>query len=95
MAIYSRCKIIPSMLLISPGLTCREQYLFHFTDPAAMRSVYRGEGGELVSILHRARREGLTTSLEFNLPDLTGPSETVDWALVLEKQLTGCGFVFC
>ena len=68
--------------------------LFHFADPAAMRSVYRGEGGELVSILHRARREGLTTSLEFNLPGLTGPSETVDWALVLENSLRDVDLFF-
>ena len=68
--------------------------LFHFADPAAMRSVYRGEGGELVSILHRARREGLTTSLEFNLPDLTGPSGTVDWALVLENCLRDVDLFF-
>ena len=57
--------------------------LFHFTDPAAMRSVYRGEGGELLSILQRARREGLTTSLDFALPDPSGPAGAVDGSVVL------------
>jgi sugar/nucleoside kinase (ribokinase family) len=57
--------------------------LFHFTDPAAMRSVYRNEGGELLSILQRARREGLTTSLDFALPDPSGPAGAVDGSVVL------------
>ena len=77
-----------------PRVDLQEADLFHFADPAAMRSVFRGEGGELVSILQRARREGLTTSLEFNLPDMTGPSGTVDWALVLENSLRDVDLFF-
>ncbi len=53
---------------ISPRADLQLADLFHFTDPAAMRSVYRDEGGELLSILQRARREGLTTSLIFHYP---------------------------
>lgn len=61
--------------------------LFHFADPAAMRSVYRSEGGELLSILQRARREGLTTSLDFSLPDPSDPAGAVDGSVVLLNSL--------
>ena len=65
----------------------RSADLFHFGYPSLMRSIFRGEGGELVSILHRARREGLTTSLDFSFPDPTGPAGEVDWPLVLANSL--------
>ena len=52
-----------------------------------MRSIYRGDGAELVSILQRVRREGLTTSLDFSLPDLSSPAARVDWAEVLANSL--------
>lgn len=68
--------------------------LFHFADPASMRSVYRGEGGELFSILQRARREGLTTSLDFYLPESTGDFSRVDWSLVLENCLRNVDLFF-
>ena len=61
--------------------------LFHFTDPAAMRSVYRSEGCELLSILQRARREGLTTSLDFSLPDPSDVACAVDGSVVLLNSL--------
>lgn len=70
-----------------PRAALREADLFHFSDPAQMRSIYRGAGGELVSILQRARREGLTTSLDISQPDLTGPAGKADWPLVLADSL--------
>jgi sugar/nucleoside kinase (ribokinase family) len=70
-----------------PRADLQQGDLFHFTDPAAMRSVYRDEGGELLSILQRARREGLTTSLDLYLPELSDSPSAVDWALVLENCL--------
>jgi len=70
-----------------PRTTLREADLFHFGYPSLMRSIYRGEGAELVSILQRARREGLTTSLDFSLPDPTSPAGQVDWPLILANSL--------
>jgi sugar/nucleoside kinase (ribokinase family) len=62
--------------------------LFHFGYPPLMRSIYRGEGAELVSILQRARRAGLTTSLDYTLPDPSSPAGKVDWPAVLANTLT-------
>lgn len=70
-----------------PRARLQEVDLFHFGYPTLMRSIYRGDGGELVSILQRARREGLTTSLDFSLPDPTGPAGQVDWQLILANSL--------
>ncbi len=61
--------------------------LFHFGYPTLMRSIFRGDGGELVSILQRARRAGMTTSLDFSLPDPTSPAGQVDWIEVLANVL--------
>ena len=61
--------------------------LFHFGYPALMRSIYRSEGGELVSILQRVRREGLSTSLDFGLPDPESQGGKVDWVNILENTL--------
>jgi sugar/nucleoside kinase (ribokinase family) len=61
--------------------------LFHFGYPSLMRSVYRGNGAELVSIMQRARRQGLTTSLDFSLPDPTSPAGKVDWRIILANSL--------
>ncbi len=61
--------------------------LFHFGYPSLMRSIYRGEGAELVSILGRARRAGLTTALDFSLPDLSGPAGRLDWLTILDNTL--------
>ncbi len=61
--------------------------LFHFGSASLMRSIYRGEGAELVSILQRARRAGLTTSLNFTLPDPTSPAWDADWPAILANTL--------
>ena len=70
-----------------PRETLEKADLFHFGYPSLMRSIYRGDGGELVSILQRARRAGLTTSLDFSLPDPTSPAGQVDWPVILENSL--------
>ncbi|MBW6465310.1 MAG: carbohydrate kinase family protein [Brevefilum sp.] len=61
--------------------------LFHFGYPPLMRSIYRNEGAELVSILQRARRAGLTTSLDYSLPDPSSPAGKVDWLTILDNTL--------
>lgn len=70
-----------------PKATLGQADLFHFGYPSLMRSIYRGAGGELVSILQKARRAGLTTSLDFSLPDLSSPAAKVDWPEVLANAL--------
>ena len=70
-----------------PRADLKEADLFHFGYPSLMRSIYRGSGGELVSILQRVRREGLTTSLDFSLPDLSSPAARVDWPELLANSL--------
>lgn len=70
-----------------PKATLEGADLFHFGYPSLMRSIYRGDGGELVSILQKARRAGLTTSLDFSLPDPTSPAGLVNWLLVLDQSL--------
>ena len=61
--------------------------LFHFGYPPLMRSIYRGDGAELVSIFHRARRAGLTTSLDFTLPDPSSPAGEANWPTILANAL--------
>ncbi len=61
--------------------------LFHFGYPTLMRSVFRLDGAELVSILRRAQGCGLTTSLDFSLPDPTSPAGTANWDDILYYAL--------
>lgn len=61
--------------------------LFHFGYPSLMRSIYQEEGKELISILKKVRQAGLTTSLDFSLPDPTSPAGKVDWTGVLDRSL--------
>jgi len=65
----------------------READLFHFGYPSLMRSIYRGDGGELVSILQRVRREGLSASLDFGLPDPHGGAGNLEWPIILANTL--------
>ncbi len=61
--------------------------LFHFGYPPLMRSIYRGDGAELVSIMRRARRAGLTTSLDVSLPDPTSEAGQANWNEILANSL--------
>jgi len=70
-----------------PQNTLQWADLFHYGYPSMMRSIYRAEGAELVSILQKARRSGLSTSVDFTLPDPTSPAGKVDWRLVLANAL--------
>ncbi len=70
-----------------PKATLGQADLFHFGYPSLMRSIYRGGGGELVSILQKARRAGLTTSLDFSLPDMSSPAAKLDWPDVMANAL--------
>ena len=61
--------------------------LLQFGYPSMIESVYRAEGAELVLILRKARRAGLSTSVDFTLPDPTTPAGEVDWPVVLANAL--------
>ena len=61
--------------------------LFHLGYPPLMARLFADEGDELVAIFQRARRRGVTTSLDTSLPDPESPSGRVDWDAVLRKVL--------
>ncbi len=70
-----------------PREALRSADLLHFGYPTLMRSIYRNDGAELVSIMRRARKEGLTTSVDFSLPDATSPAGHADWPEILTNAL--------
>jgi sugar/nucleoside kinase (ribokinase family) len=70
-----------------PRGTLEKADLFHFGYPSLMRSVYRGDGGELVSIMRRAQKVGMTTSLDVALPDLMSEAGQVDWHEIMANSL--------
>ena len=59
--------------------------LFHFGYPPALRRFSQNQGEELVELLTRAKRAGLTTSLDMSYPPAQGPA--VDWRALLERVL--------
>lgn len=61
--------------------------LFHFGYPPLMRSVYENEGAVLIEILERAKRTGVTTSLDLSLPDPTSAGGQAPWPIILRKTL--------
>ncbi len=70
-----------------PRPLLQEADLFHFGYPTMMRSVFRHNGAELVSILRRAQKCGLSTSLDFSFPDLNSPAGKADWENILYYSL--------
>jgi len=61
--------------------------LLHFGYPPLMRRMFTGGGRELALLLARAKRKGLTTSLDVTMPDPRSPSGRVDWGRLLERVL--------
>ncbi|HEY7349118.1 MAG TPA: carbohydrate kinase family protein [Ktedonobacterales bacterium] len=59
----------------------------HFGYPPLMRRIYQENGRELVTMLERARRQGVTTSLDMALPDPASEAGQVDWAAFLRRVL--------
>ncbi|MHB9031725.1 MAG: carbohydrate kinase family protein [Anaerolineae bacterium] len=64
-----------------------EVKLFHFGYPPLMRRMYADNGLELASIFKRAKAQGVTTSLDMSLPDISKPSGQANWPLILERVL--------
>jgi sugar/nucleoside kinase (ribokinase family) len=61
--------------------------LFHFGYPPLMRRMYADGGGELASLLRRAREQGLVTSLDMALPDPASEAGRAPWREIMERVL--------
>jgi sugar/nucleoside kinase (ribokinase family) len=61
--------------------------ILHFGYPPLMRRVYQDSGRELVAMLERARRQGVTTSLDMALPDPASEAGQLDWVAFLGHVL--------
>ena len=64
-----------------------EARLFHFGYPPLMGRMYAGEGQELGEVFQRARKTGITTSLDLAMPDPAGASGQANWPLILTRTL--------
>ena len=61
--------------------------VFHFGYPPLMEKMFSGGGAELTDVFRRARRTGVTTSLDMALPDPASPAGQVDWDAILKRTL--------
>jgi sugar/nucleoside kinase (ribokinase family) len=61
--------------------------LLHFGYPTLMRRMYERNGAESARLLLRAKRMGLTTSLDMTLPDPASESGRVNWRSYLTRVL--------
>ena len=61
--------------------------LLHFGYPTLMRSIYQDGGAEMVAIFRKAKKLGLTTSLDMSLPDPSSEAGRVDWISWLKHVL--------
>ena len=61
--------------------------LFHFGYPPLLTRMYVDGGQELAEVFRRARKTGVTTSLDLSMPDASGPSGQAHWQLILARTL--------
>jgi sugar/nucleoside kinase (ribokinase family) len=66
--------------------------LLHFGYPPLMRRMYADGGRELAQLLSRARRAGLTTSLDMARPDPRSAAGRADWPRLLARVLPHADF---
>lgn len=62
--------------------------LFHFGYPPLMRRMYEDGGDELAALLAKAKRAGLTVSLDLAKPDPESPAGRAGWRGILLKALS-------
>jgi sugar/nucleoside kinase (ribokinase family) len=60
---------------------------FHFGYPPLMAAMRADDGLELVSLFQRAKRLGLSTSLDMSLPDKNSDQGKTDWTQLLTNVL--------
>ncbi len=65
----------------------KDAAIFHFGYPPLLRQFYRAGGRELVELFRRARKTGVTTSLDMTLPDSAAEAGQADWAAILSAAL--------
>ena len=61
--------------------------LFHFGYPPLMRAMIDAGGTQLAEIFQRAKRTGVTTSLDMAIPDPASEAGRADWRALLESIL--------
>ena len=61
--------------------------LLHFGYPPLIERMYQANGNELTALFERAKRTGITTSLDMSLPDAESESGCVDWETILINTL--------
>ncbi len=61
--------------------------LLHIGYPPLMAALAANDGDELLALLQRAKRMGLTTSLDMAMIDLCGPMGRIDWQRLLARCL--------
>jgi sugar/nucleoside kinase (ribokinase family) len=61
--------------------------LFHFGYPPVMRSIFVNGGAQLREIFLRAKRAGVTTSLDMAFPDPSSEAGCADWNSILQSVL--------
>ncbi len=64
-----------------------EASVFHFGYPPMLASMYADGGRQMVEMLRRAKRTGVTTSLDMTMPDLSGPSGQVNWEAIMQQAM--------
>ena len=60
---------------------------FHFGYPTAIRRIYTDNGIELIKLLQKAKKRGLTTSLDMAYPDPDTEAGRMDWRAWLSGVL--------
>jgi sugar/nucleoside kinase (ribokinase family) len=61
--------------------------LLHFGYPPVMRAMFVTGGSQLAEIFLRAKRTGVTTSLDMAVPDPSSEAGRADWRAILESTL--------
>ena len=61
--------------------------LFHLGYPTVMKALYRNKGAKLVEIFRRAKKSGVTTSLDLAMLDPRSEESRIDWRAIFRKLL--------
>lgn len=64
-----------------------ENDMLHFGYPTGMPCMYLDGGETLSALFKRAKRAGMTTSLDTSFPGVETPSALADWRAILQKTL--------